>query len=109
VARDALRLDLEGVVPVEVPAPQQGTERRQEVRGQERDAPSLPLIDVDELVLENALVDVVDAQHDVTKGHRPMPETDLARPIGTLKDHDPSHDAPAPEEGRHQKADDRAG
>ena len=108
MAGDAPRLSLEGIVPVEVLASQKCSDRRQKVRGKERDAPSLPLTDVDELVLENALVDAVDAEHDVAERHGPVPEADLARPARPLADHDASHDAPGSEEGRHKQADYRA-
>ena len=109
VARQVPRLRLERVVSIEVRASKQRRERGRQVSERERDAPALPLTDMDELVLESSLVEVIDAQHDVTKSHRPVPEADPPRPMGTFANHDSPHGSSVPEERSQQKTGHRAG
>jgi hypothetical protein len=83
-----------------MPAFQQRCERGDDIGGEKCEAPPLPLTDVDELVGENALVDVIDAQHDVTEGDGTVSKAEPVRPIGPLADDYSPNDPSTTEERR---------
>jgi hypothetical protein len=63
---------------------------------------------MNELVLENSVVEVIDAEHYVAESHGPMPKTDPSRPVGSLTNDYPARDAPGPKERGHEEPRDRS-
>lgn len=86
-----------------------GRERGDQVGRYQQRSPTFVLADVDELVRDQIVVRVIDAQNDVAERDRPVVPPEPPGPAGLLAQQEAFVRATRAEEGSEQQADERPG